>query len=68
MTPRMRKLFGTVLLLVLITAYALAVMVLVATVLPHLGKVGEMFFYAAAGMLWVLPAALLIRWMHGGPR
>ncbi len=67
MTPSKRKLAGTVVLLVLVTVYALAIMVLVATLLPRLGKIGEIAFYAVAGFAWTIPAALLIRWMHKTP-
>lgn len=67
MTPRARKLVGTVLLLVLVTVYALLVMVLVASLLPRLGKIWEIAFYAVAGFAWTVPAGLLIRWMHRTP-
>lgn len=60
----MRKLVGTVLLLALVAIYALAAVALAGAVLPEAGKVTELAFYAVAGLAWVLPAALLIRWMH----
>lgn len=64
MTPRIRKLVGTVLLLIVLTVYALLVM-LAATVLVTGGnKLVELVFYAIAGLAWVLPAGYLIRWMY----
>lgn len=64
MGMRMRKLVGTVLLLVLVAVYALAVMVLAGVLLPEGSKVSELAFYAVAGLAWVLPAGLLVRWMQ----
>ncbi len=68
MSQRTRKLFGTVALLVLITVYALLVMVLSAMILPQLHKWMHVFFYAVAGLAWVPLAGMIIAWMHGGRR
>jgi hypothetical protein len=68
MTQRMRKLVGTVALLVLITVYALVVMMLVTTVFPNMAKWLQPFFYAVAGVAWVPLAGLIVGWMHGGVR
>jgi hypothetical protein len=64
MTMRARKLVGTVALLVFLAVYALLTM-LVAVVLQVNGnKVVELLFYIIGGMAWVVPAALLVRWMQ----
>lgn len=64
MTIRMRKLVGTVVLLVFLAAYALLVM-LVAVVMQVSGsKIGELVFYVVGGLAWVVPAAWLVRWMQ----
>ena len=64
MTQRTRKFVGTILLLVLITVYALlalaAAIVLQVRTSNHLVEVA---FYVIAGLLWVLPAGVLIKWM-----
>ncbi len=64
MTMRTRKLIGTILLMVMITIYALLAMV-VAVILEvnTTSKLVELVYYAVAGLLWVLPAAWIIRWM-----
>jgi len=64
MTMRTRKLVGTILLMVMITIYALLAMV-VAVILEvnTTSKLVELVYYAVAGLLWVLPAAWIIRWM-----
>lgn len=60
----MRKLVGTILLLALVAVYVLVAIVVAGAVLPHANKVVELAFYAIAGLAWVLPAGLLVRWMH----
>lgn len=64
MGTRTRKLVGTILLLLSIVVYVLVMMVVAAAVLPQAGKIGELVFYAVAGFAWILPAGLLISWMH----
>jgi hypothetical protein len=68
MTPRIRKLIGTVLLLVVLAIYSLLVAVAASAVLTGTNKVVEMLFYAIAGIAWVLPAGVLIRWMYASPK
>lgn len=64
MNMRMRKLVGTVVLFVVITAYTLLAMaVAVALELNTTSKYIEPVFYTVAGLLWVLPAMWIIRWM-----
>lgn len=64
MSPRLKKFIGTLLLLLLVAVYAFITMIVAAAVLPHGNKMLELAFYAVAGFLWVLPAGLLISWMH----
>jgi hypothetical protein len=68
MSPRIRKLVGTVLLLVVLAIYALLVGVAASAVLTGSNKFVEMIFYAIAGLAWVVPAGFLIRWMYATPR
>lgn len=61
----MRKLAGTVVLLLFITIYALLMMVLTATVLPHTGStILHVLFFAMAGLAWVPVAMVIVSWMH----
>ena len=56
---------GTVLLLLLISAYAvLAVAVAVVLQVRNISTTVELIYYAVAGLLWVLPAGWLIAWMQ----
>lgn len=68
MTPRIRKLVGTVLLLIVLAIYALLVMVTASVIVTGGNKLIELVFYAVAGLAWVLPAGYLIRWMYATPR
>jgi predicted membrane channel-forming protein YqfA (hemolysin III family) len=65
MTMRTRKLIGTVLLLLLIVVYSLGAMA-VAMVLQmqNANKAIELVYYVVAGTLWVIPAAIIIKWMQ----
>lgn len=64
MTMRTRKLIGTIILFIVIPLYALLAMV-VAIVLEvnTSSKWIELAYYVVAGLLWVLPAGLIIQWM-----
>jgi hypothetical protein len=65
MTQRQRKLAGTVALLVLIFVYAMiALAVAVVLQVQNANKLVELLYYVIAGLLWVLPAGLMIKWMQ----
>ncbi len=64
MSIRTRKLVGAILLLLFLAVYSLAAM-LVAVVLQVNGsKAAELAFYVVAGLLWVVPAGWLVKWMQ----
>ncbi|MFZ1774819.1 MAG: DUF2842 domain-containing protein [Rhizobiaceae bacterium] len=62
---RLRKLIGLVLLLVLIVTYALAAVTVATYRLAEASAVVHFTFFLVSGLLWVLPAMLLIKWMAG---
>lgn len=65
MTQRQRKFVGTVALLLLIAVYsALAVGVAIVLQVQNASKFTELLYYVVAGLLWVLPAGVLISWMQ----
>lgn len=68
MTMRMRKLFGTVILLTLVVTWALVAMAFAQTILPSVDGLAAGLYYVVAGLGWVLPAMLLIRWMSRSER
>jgi len=59
---RWRHKLGLVLLLVGLTAYALAAMVAGATLVPA-HWLAELVFYVVAGLAWLWPARRLLHWM-----
>ncbi len=64
MRQRQRKLLGTVALLALVVFWALFAMSLVYGCVGALPAYGQMLTYLALGLVWVLPAGLLIWWMQ----
>jgi Protein of unknown function (DUF2842) len=64
MSMRWKKLIGVFLLIGIIAIYALLVMRVAVAVLPTAGGLAEFFFYAVAGLAWVVPVRYLIVWMN----
>jgi len=64
MRQRVRKFIGTLLLVALVTIYALVAMVVGGVILPGTSKLAQIGYYIVAGFLWVLPAGVLIWWMQ----
>lgn len=64
MRQRVRKLIGTVLLLVLVVVWAIGAMALAQGRVTDLPAGWQTVSYVLLGILWVIPAAVLIRWME----
>jgi hypothetical protein len=64
MQVRLRKLIGTVLLLVFLALYAWAAAAIGAGRIALAPHWAQLAYFIAAGLAWVAPAALLIRWMQ----
>lgn len=64
MTKSTRKLIGTALLIALVIVYALLAMAVAEGRIRDLPTVAQTLAYIALGLLWVLPAMPLIRWME----
>ncbi|KAB0680724.1 DUF2842 domain-containing protein [Aureimonas leprariae] len=65
MPIRFRKLVGTIVLLLLIFVYAIFATAFASFYLAHSSGWVHLAFFLVSGLLWVAPAALLIRWMEG---
>jgi len=63
MTIRVRKLIGTFALLALAVTWSLVAMALAQSVLTDINGFVAVIYYVVAGLGWVLPAMLLIKWM-----
>jgi hypothetical protein len=64
MPQRLRKLLGTIVLVVFVSFYALAAMTVGAAKLPGSSGLVQFMFYLVAGLAWVLPVMPLIAWMQ----
>ena len=64
MTVRTRKLVGTIVLVVFLAIYALLAMVAATAVPINSNKLAELIYFILAGMIWNIPAGVLIRWMQ----
>jgi len=68
MTPRIKKLIGTILILVWIPVYAVFILGLARLVLPHANGFAAFLFYAIAGTFWAVPVGLMFPWMYREPK
>ena len=67
MPIRLKKLIGSVLLVALVIVYALAATTIAAGRLAESGPVVHLIFFLVSGLLWILPAMVIIRWMQREP-
>ena len=63
MTMRIRKLIGAFALLALVAVWSLAAMALAQSVLTDINGFVAAIYYVVAGLGWVLPAMVLVKWM-----
>lgn len=68
MPIRLKKLIGTVLLVALVVIYALLATAVAVARLADAGPLAHFLFFLVSGLLWVLPAMLLIKWMMISPK
>ena len=64
MSVRIRKLVGTVVLLIFLVLYIWAAAAIGAGRITLAPIWAQTLYFLVAGLLWVLPAGLLIRWMQ----
>ena len=67
MSPHIKKLIGTLALILWILLYALIVMRVAIFVLPGGHWLVTLLFYAIAGTVWIVPVGLTLPWMHRQP-
>lgn len=68
MPVRLKKLIGTVLLIVLVVVYALVATLIAVAQLSQSGPLVHLAFFLFSGLLWILPAMGIIKWMILPPR
>ena len=67
MTPKRKKLIGTLILIAWIPLYALLAAAVGTHVLPRANAMTTFLYYLLAGTLWIVPIGLLLPWMHREP-
>lgn len=65
MSPRIKKLIGTAVMLPGLVAYVLGAIALADVVPKH--WLAQLLYFAVAGIGWALPAIPLIKWMNAAP-
>ncbi len=68
MSPRIKKLIGTILILLWIPVLRVPAMGVAAHVLPRANGFAAFLFYALAGTLWAVPVGMLFPWMMREPK
>ena len=64
MTTRPRKLVGTLLLIVFLVLYVWMAVAIGSGRITEVHWLAQFAYFLIAGLLWVIPAGLLIRWMQ----
>ena len=68
MPVRLKKLIGTVLLVLLVAVYAILATIIAVAQLAESGPLVHLAYFFFTGFLWVLPAMVIIKWMAKPPR
>ncbi|WP_457936457.1 DUF2842 domain-containing protein [Mesorhizobium sp. 10J20-29] len=68
MPIRLKKLIGTILLIVLVILYALIATTVAVARLSESGPLVHLAFFFFTGILWILPAMGIIKWLILPPR
>ncbi len=68
MPVRLKKLIGTILLITLVIVYALLATMIAVAQFSESGPLVHLLFFFLSGLLWVLPAMLIIKWMVAEPK
>jgi hypothetical protein len=68
MPIRLRNFIGTILIIVLVLVYALVANTIAVATLGNAPWWGHLLYFLFTGLLWVLPAMVLIKWMAGPPQ
>lgn len=65
MVPRFRSFIGTILIIVLVIVYALGATTFATLLLGTSPWYVHFLYFLISGLLWILPAMLIIKWMAG---
>lgn len=68
MPIRLKKLIGTILLVALVVIYAMIATTVAVARLAESGPLVHLAFFILTGILWVVPAMGIIKWLMLPPR
>ncbi|MBB4007562.1 DUF2842 domain-containing protein [Allorhizobium taibaishanense] len=65
MPVRLRKFIGTILIIVLVLLYAMLAVTIATLTLAQSPWWVHLLYFLLSGVIWVLPAMWIIKWMAG---
>lgn len=68
MPTRLKKFIGMLALVLLVVLYALVSTAVAVAQLADKGPLVHLAYFLFSGLLWVLPAMALVKWMEGKPQ
>ncbi|MCM2292144.1 DUF2842 domain-containing protein [Allorhizobium sp. BGMRC 0089] len=68
MPVRLRKFIGTILMILLVTIYAIMATTIATLALNQAPWWIHLMYFLLSGLVWILPAMLIIKWMAGPVR
>lgn len=68
MPARLRSFIGTILIICLVIVYALVATTIASALLATSPWWVHFLYFLLSGLLWILPAMLIIKWMAGPAR
>ena len=63
--PKFRSLIGTILIILIVSIYALLATTIASATLATAPWWAHLLYFLLTGLLWVVPAMLVIKWMAG---
>ncbi|QLF70074.1 DUF2842 domain-containing protein [Peteryoungia desertarenae] len=68
MRPTLRSFIGTIAIIVIVSIYAIAATAIATATLAEAEWWVHLLYFLFSGLLWVIPAMLVIKWMAGPKR
>ncbi|QEE47371.1 DUF2842 domain-containing protein [Rhizobium sp. WL3] len=63
--PKLRSFIGTILIILIVSIYAVLATTIATATLATAPWWGHLLYFLLTGLLWVIPAMLVIKWMAG---
>lgn len=63
--PKLRSFIGTILIILIVSVYALLATTIATATLATAPWWAHLLYFLLTGLLWVIPAIIVIKWMAG---